>query len=86
MERPMNLTDHEIKKLMLLPNDPDGKVFFDDKMSGLGVRVYRSGRKTWLYQFRLAKRSYKLEIGSTEKVLASKARIDATAGRRKAQG
>jgi integrase len=77
MERSMNLTDHEIKKLMLLPDDPDGKVFFDDKMSGLGVRVYRSGRKTWLYQFRLAGRSYKLEIGSTEKVLASKARIDA---------
>jgi integrase len=73
----MNLTDHEIKKLMLLPEDPDGKVFFDDKMSGLGVRLYRSGRKTWLYQFRLAGRSYKYEIGSTEKVLASKARIDA---------
>jgi integrase len=73
----MNLTDHEIKKLTLLPDDPDGKVFFDDKMSGLGVRLYRSGRKTWLYQFRLAGRSYKYEIGSTEKVLASKARIDA---------
>jgi integrase len=73
----MNLTDHEIKKLMLAPDDPDGKVFFDDKMSGLGVRLYRSGRKTWLYQFRLAGRSYKYEIGSTEKVLASKARIDA---------
>jgi integrase len=77
MERSMNLTDHEIKKLMLAPDDPDGKVFFDDKMSGLGVRLYRSGRKTWLYQFRLAGRSYKYEIGSTEKVLASKARIDA---------
>jgi integrase len=73
----MNLTDHEIKKLMLLPSDPDGKIFFDDKMSGLGVRIYRSGRKMWLYQFRLAGRSYKYELGSTEKVLASKARIDA---------
>jgi integrase len=73
----MNLTDHEIKKLTLSPADPDGKIWFDDKMSGLGVRVYRSGRKTWLYQFRLAGRSYKYEIGSTEKVLASKARIDA---------
>jgi integrase len=73
----MNLTDHEIKKLMLSPADPDGKIWFDDKISGLGVRVYRSGRKTWLYQFRLAGRSYKYEIGSTEKVLASKARNDA---------
>jgi integrase len=73
----MNLTDHEIGKLMLLPDDPDGKVFFDDKMSGLGVRIYRSGRKTWLYQFRLAGRSYKYEIGSTAKVLASKARNEA---------
>jgi integrase len=73
----MNLTDHEIKKLSLSPADPDGKIWFDDKMSGLGVRLYRSGRKVWLYQFRLAGRSHKLEIGSTEKVLASKARIDA---------
>jgi integrase len=73
----MNLTDHEIKKLVLSPDDPDGKIFFDDKMSGLGVRIYRSGRKTWLYQYRLAGRSYKFEIGSTAKVLASKARSDA---------
>jgi integrase len=73
----MNLTDHEIKKLMLSPDDPDGKIWFDDKLSGLGVRVYRSGRKTWLYQFRLAGRSYKYEIGSTAKVLPSKARNDA---------
>jgi integrase len=73
----MNLTDHEIKKLMLSPDEPDGKVFFDDKMSGLGVRVYRSGRKTWLYQFRLAGKSYKYEIGSTAKVLASKAQKEA---------
>jgi integrase len=73
----MNLTDHEIKKLTLSPDEPDGKIYFDDKMSGLGVRCYRSGRKTWLYQFRLAGRSYKYEIGSTEKVLASKARTEA---------
>jgi integrase len=73
----MNLTDHEIKKLVLPPDGPDGKIFFDDKISGLGVRCYSSGRKTWLYQFRLAGRSYKYEIGSTEKVLASKARTEA---------
>jgi integrase len=73
----MNLTDHEIKKLMLSPDEPDGKIYFDDKISGLGVRVYRSGRKTWLYQFRLAGKSYKYEIGSTAKVLASKAQNEA---------
>jgi integrase len=73
----MNLTDHNVKKLMLSPDDADGKIFFDEKLSGLGVRVYRSGRKTWLYQYRLAGRSFKFEIGSTAKVLASKAQNEA---------
>jgi integrase len=73
----MNLTDDAVQKLMLPPDGPDGKIWFDDKISGLGVRCYRSGRKTWLYQFRLAGRSYKYEIGSIQKVLASKARIEA---------
>jgi integrase len=73
----MNLTDDKVGKLKLSPDEPDGKIFFDDKISGLGVRCYSSGRKTWLYQFRLAGRSYKYEIGSTEKILASKARAEA---------
>jgi integrase len=77
MGQSMNLTDDAIKKLALPTGAPDGKIYFDDKISGLGVRCYRSGRKTWLYQFRLAGRSYKYEIGSTEKVLASKARTEA---------
>src|ERR1700687_4650559 len=73
----MNLTDDSGNKLMLPPDGPDGKVYFDDRISGLGVRCYRSGRKTWLYQFRLAGRSYKYEIGSAAKVLASQARTEA---------
>jgi integrase len=73
----MNLTDDSVKKLVLPPDGPDGKVYFDDRISGLGVRCYRSGRKTWLYQFRLAGRSYKHEIGSTATILASKARAEA---------
>jgi integrase len=73
----MNLTDDKVAKLKLAADEHDGKIWFDDKISGLGVRCYRSGRKTWLYQFRLAGRSYKYEIGSTEKVLASTARTEA---------
>jgi integrase len=73
----MILTDDKIGKLKLSSGEPDGKIFFDEKFSGLGVRCYRSGRKTWLYQFRLAGRSYKYEIGATEKIVASKARTEA---------
>lgn len=75
----MNLTDHNVKKLMLAPDDADGRIFFDDKISGFGVRVYRSGRKTWLYQFRLVTggRSYKYEIGDAMKVGAEKAKVEA---------
>ena len=73
----MNLTDDAVKKLALAAEQPDGKIVFDDKLSGLGVRLYRSGRKTWLYHFRLAGRSHKYEIGDTQKILASKARTEA---------
>jgi integrase len=75
----MNLTDHTVGKLMLSSDDADGKVFFDDKISGFGVRVYRSGRKVWLYQFRLVKggRSYKYEIGDAIKIGAEKAKVEA---------
>ena len=73
----MNLTDDRVGKLNLAPDDPDGKIFFDEKFSGFGVRIYRSGRKTWVYQFRLAGRSHKYEIGATAKILATKARNEA---------
>jgi integrase len=73
----MNLTDDKVAKLKLSPDHPDGKVFFDDKISGFGVRVYRSGRRTWLYQFRLAGRSHKYEIGSVATIPAEKARTEA---------
>jgi len=73
----MNLTDDKVAKLKLSPDHPDGKIFFDDKISGFGVRVYRSGRRTWLYQFRLAGRSHKYEIGSVATIPAEKARTEA---------
>src|SRR5882757_497382 len=75
----MNLTDHSVRKLMLSSDDADGKIFFDDKISGFGVRVYKSGRKVWLYQFRLVTggRSYKYEIGDAMKIGAEKAKVEA---------
>jgi integrase len=73
----MNLTDGTVRKLNLGADEPDGKIHFDDKISGLGVRLYRSGRAVWVYQFRLAGRSHKLEIGSTNKIVANVARSEA---------
>jgi len=73
----MNLTDDKVGKLKLSDAEPDGKIFFDDKLAGFGVRIYSSGRKTWLYQFRLAGRSHKYEIGPTAAILATKARSEA---------
>ncbi|MGC2082725.1 MAG: tyrosine-type recombinase/integrase [Bradyrhizobium sp.] len=73
----LNLTDDKVGKFKLAPDMPDGKIIFDEKLSGFGVRVYRSGSKIWVYQFRLAGRSDKYVIGQVSAIAAIKARAEA---------
>ncbi|WP_369723091.1 tyrosine-type recombinase/integrase [Bradyrhizobium sp. LLZ17] len=75
----MNLTDNAVKKLALATDDPDGKIFFDNSIENFGVRVYRSGRKKWVYQYRMTKggRTYKFEIGDVAKFNREQAKTEA---------
>ncbi|MGY4453111.1 hypothetical protein ACVWZR_007771 [Bradyrhizobium sp. i1.3.1] len=75
----MNLTNDAVRKLTLPADAPDGKIYFDDKIRSLGVRVYRSGKKKWIYQYRLTKggRSYKFEIGDVAKFTRDQAETEA---------
>ncbi len=74
----MNLTDDATRRLTP-DRGPDGKVYFDDRLPGFGLRVYHSGRKVWLYQFRMVSggRTFKYEIGSAAALNASQARAQA---------
>jgi hypothetical protein len=53
---------------------PDGKadaIFFDDDLTGFGLRLRLTGeveRKSWIAQYRRAGRTRRLKIGSIEKV------------------
>jgi integrase len=69
----MNLTDRNARSEKL----PDGKVdviFFDDKLSGFGLRIRAGGKKSWVAQYRFGTAQRRLNIGSIEEVNAAKAR------------
>jgi integrase len=59
---------------------PDGKadaIFFDDDLTGFGLRLRLTGeveRKSWIAQYRRAGRTRRLKIGSIEKVTPDEAR------------
>ena len=52
----MKLTETAVAALKLAPDQKD-VIHFDDAIPGLGIRLRRSGAKTWLYQYKLAGRN-----------------------------
>jgi integrase len=73
----LKLTDAVARKLALAPDMPDGKIFFDQAVSGFGVRVYRSGRKIWFVQYRFGKATRKENLGPITAKTAEQAREEA---------
>ncbi len=70
----MKLTDAQVRKLTLAPDQPDGKIFFDGDLPRFGVRVYRSGRKLWFCQYRYGDKTRRHVIGLTTEKTADQAR------------
>jgi integrase len=70
----LKLTDATVRKLALTPDMPDGKIFFDPDLPRFGVRVWRSGRKFWLCQYRFGKDTRKANIALTTEKTAEQAR------------
>jgi integrase len=56
---------------------PDGKpdvIFFDDELSGFGIRVRAGGHRSWIAQYRARGRTRRQTIGSVEKLIPIEAR------------
>jgi integrase len=72
----MKLTASAISQLTLPPNIDD-KIFFDDELPGFGLRLRRSGDRSWWVQYGIAGRTRKMRLGSVAELDISKARSTA---------
>ena len=69
----MKLSASVVARLALPPGISD-KIFFDDDLPGFGLRLRRSGDRSWWVQYAVAKRTRKLRLGSVAELDISKAR------------
>src|SRR5271166_1848554 len=61
----MKLTTATIQKLKLPPGAAD-KIFFDDGLSGFGLRVREGGKRTWDAQYRIGAKQRRVTLGTVE--------------------
>jgi integrase len=72
----MKLTASVVSRLAL-PDGIDDRIYFDDDLKGFGVRLRRSGDRSWWVQYALAGRTRKMRLGSVSELEPSKARATA---------
>ena len=72
----MKLSPSAVARLALPPGIND-KIFFDDDLPGFGLRLRRSGDRSWWVQYAVAKRTRKLRLGSVAELDIGKARSTA---------
>jgi integrase len=59
----MKLTPRTVAGLSL-PADKADVIFFDDALQGFGLRLRAGGSKTWIYQYRVGPRQYRINLGN----------------------
>jgi hypothetical protein len=59
----MKLTNAATVQSLALPEGKNDKIFFDDELPGFGVRVRRTGGRTWMVQYAIAGRSRRIVLG-----------------------
>ena len=73
----MRLTKRSVESI---EPDPGRELFvWDAELPGFGVRVYPSGRRAFLIQYRAGRRTRRLDLGTFGKVTADEARKAAKA-------
>jgi len=68
-----SLSDAELK----LPAGITDTVFWDDDISGFGLRVRESGTRTWIYRYRIGNKQRSITLGSATAVALATARANA---------
>jgi len=69
----MKLTDKSVARIELPPGKGDA-IFFDDEVTGLGVRLRAGCRPIWIYQYRVGAKQRRYQIGPVAKLKAAMAR------------
>jgi integrase len=71
----MKLTKDAVAKLKLA-GEVD-RIWFDDKVTGFGVRLRAGGKRTWVIQYRVGRKTRRFTLADVEKLSAERAREEA---------
>jgi len=69
----MRLTAATVRTLAL-PDDKVDKVFFDSELHGFGLRLRRTGGKSWLVQYAIGGKTRRMVLGTLAMLEPGKAR------------
>ena len=50
--------------IAMLPEGQQDAIFFDDELPGFGLRLRSSGSRTFVYQYRLGRKTRRLTLGT----------------------
>ena len=73
----MKLTQATVATLKL-PNNKSEVITFDDDLPGFGLRIRRSGARTWIYQYKLGAQHRRITLGNAAALTVTQARKTAT--------
>ena len=73
----MNFTDRNTARLEL-PSGSSDRVWWDDDISGFGLRIREGGTRNWIYRYRIGSKQRSLILGSATSVPLSVARKNAS--------
>ena len=69
----MKLTAAAVERLALEVGVTD-RIVFDDDVPGFGIRIRESGRRSWIYQYKIAGKTRRLALGEVSAIKLAKAR------------
>ena len=73
----VNFTDRNTARLEL-PSGSSDRVWWDDDISGFGLRIREGGTRNWIYRYRIGSKQRSLILGSATSVPLSVARKNAS--------
>jgi integrase len=68
----VKLTQATIATIELRP-DQSERIVFDERLPGFGLRLRADGKRTWIVQYRIAKKQRRMTLGSVEMMMAGQA-------------
>jgi hypothetical protein len=69
----MKLTAAAVAGLRLEPGEQD-RIWFDDDVPGFGIRMRHTGARSWIYQYKLGRKTRRLVIGHATAIKPARAK------------